>query len=108
VTVRTNDIALRDLFEQRPNGDATGHLRHESNLLSAVPVVEFHRAHRKRATAIGARQLAKADQYVHLLSTTPMPLFAPALHRRCRGDDVALGDLRFQQPAVLQQDFLGG
>lgn len=135
MAVRTNDIALRDLFEQGLDGDAPGHLRDESALLRAVPVVKFHGAHRKRATAISARQLAKANQHIHLFSATPMPLLALALHRRCRGrhatrleteledpvrvlhrrsnpmairaDHVTLGDLRFEKLAVLQQDVLG-
>ena len=62
MTVRANDIALRDLFEQVLDRDASGHLRHEAGLLRAIAMIKFHRTDWPCAAAVGAGQSAKADQ----------------------------------------------
>ncbi len=42
MAVRTNDIALLELFEQSAQADATSQLRHVSLFLGRVPMIELH------------------------------------------------------------------
>ncbi len=74
VTVRTNDIALRDLREQRRDRDASRHPRHEPLLLGTIPMIEFHRADWIALSAIHARhRLSDTDEDIHLLAPSLMP-----------------------------------
>ena len=50
MAVRANDIALRHLFEQLRDRNASGHPRHKAGL--AAHVIELHRAYRERSAAL--------------------------------------------------------
>jgi hypothetical protein len=52
VTVRTNDIALRDFGEDAFGTSTTDHLRHGVAFLSSVPMVELQDVERKSPTAV--------------------------------------------------------
>jgi len=54
MTVRTNDIALLDLFEESFEAHLTSKPRDASDLVGACAVIEFHREPIERPTAVEA------------------------------------------------------
>ncbi|HYR93615.1 MAG TPA: hypothetical protein VEP48_05360 [Methylomirabilota bacterium] len=135
MAVRANDIALRDLFQQRCDLHASSQLRHESGLQRPVTMVKFHAADRKRPAAAHTRHRAQPNEHIHLFPSATMSLLAmflecsgrrgtltrfpptcenarDVLRRRpdavaVRANDIAFRDLGFENRAVLQQDLVG-
>ena len=59
MTVRTNDIALRDLGEDGFGTSVADHLRNGVALLRSIPMVELHDIERKSSLAVHARNVPK-------------------------------------------------
>jgi hypothetical protein len=64
VTVRTNDIALRDLGEDGFGTSATDHFGDRVAFLSSLSMVEVHDIEEKSSAAVKARNVAKFGQQV--------------------------------------------
>ena len=100
VTVRTNDIALRDLGEDRFRACSADHLRYDVPLFRRVPMVELHYKMWKVSAAVEARhcsQLRKEFRLVLSVSGLSFDIARDSRRARCEeifGLNPAVGPTR--------------
>jgi hypothetical protein len=67
MTVRTHDIALRNLIEQFHHADSTSDARDLERLRARIPMIEIHHVGRVPLAAVGAWNLADHSNESDLL-----------------------------------------